>query len=286
MNNFKCPRCDGNVVLNGTAGSGKQRYTCRDCGYRTTNPLPKDSPNGMIKKHLIISDTHAPYENKRAVAAACEYALEYKPDVIVHIGDVGDYKSISHWMKNKRLELAGLTIQDDLDAACNLLKNIGSTAPDAEKIVLLGNHDNWVYDYVNEHPELEGTLSVSRSYNSVGWKVIPWNELYRVGKLYLTHGLYTNKYHAHSTVHALSVSCCYGHSHDFQVYTESFLDGEKMAMSLGCMCDMNPGYLHNRPKRWLNGFGTVDTMPTGDFFIDFIKIVNGRFCRMGKIYGK
>jgi len=286
LNEFKCPRCNGNVSGHGVADSGKRRYECRDCGFRTTMPLPKDSPHVTVKKYLIVPDTHAPYQNNRAVAAVCEYGLEYKPNCIIHVGDVGDYKSISHWMKDKRLELEGLTIQDDLDAACDLLNEIGDIAPDSEKIVLLGNHDKWVYDYVNAHPELRRTVSVSKSYEAVGWKSIPYNELYRIGKLYLTHGLYTNKYHAHSTVHALSASCVYGHSHDSQVYTESFLDGEKMAMSIGCLCDTNPAYLHNRPKRWVNGFATVDVMPSGQFFIDFIKIIDGKFCRMGRVYGQ
>jgi predicted phosphodiesterase len=285
MNNFKCPRCNGNVFTHGKAGSGKVRYECKDCGFKTTTPLDKEAINSTIKKHLIVSDTHAPYQNKRAVAAMCEFSLEYKPDCIIHIGDVGDFKSISHWMKNKRLELQGLNIQDDLDAACSLLKEIASTAPEAEKMVLLGNHDHWVYDYVNEHPELSKTINVASSYHAVGWKTTPWNELYRIGKLYTTHGLFINKYHANSTVHSLSASCLYGHSHDHQVFPESFLDGEKMAMSIGCLCDMNPEYLKNRPKKWMNGFATVDVLPNGQFFPDFIKIIDGRFSKMGKIYG-
>ena len=284
-NDIRCPKCIGQMFSHGVAESGRPRYECKDCGFRTTTPRHVTDCAAYAEKNLIISDTHAPKHNKKMIAAILEYAAEYRPNRIIHLGDVGEYESISHWMENKRLELEGLTIQDDLDAACDLLKEIGSVAPAAEKVVLLGNHDMWVYDYVNAHPELRKTISVTKAYQAVGWTVIPWNELYRIGKLYLTHGLYTNKYHAYSTVHALSSSCLYGHTHDHQVFTESFLDGEKMAMSGGCTCDMNPAYLKNRPKRWVNGFPTVDVIPTGDFFIDFIKTVNGRFSRMGRIYG-
>jgi predicted phosphodiesterase len=284
-NNFKCPRCDGNVFTHGKAGSGKVRYECKDCGFKTTTPLDKEAESVMVQKYLIIPDTHAPYENKRAVASACEYSAFYKPHHLIHIGDVGDYKSVSHWMKNKKLESEKLRIVDELTAACDLLKLFASTAPEASKMVLLGNHDRWVYDYVNEHPALEGTISVDRSYRQAGWQTTPFNQLYRIGKLYLTHGLFTNMYHAAKTVHSLSVSCMYGHTHDDQKHTESFVDGQKTAQAIGCLCDMNPEYLQNRPNKWVSGFATVDVLPNGQFFPDFIKIIDGRFSKMGKIYG-
>lgn len=285
MNNYKCPRCNGNVFSQGTAGSGKRRYTCKDCGFRTTSPLSKDEPNVMVQKNLILCDTHAPFENKRAFAAVCEYSLVYKPNRIIHLGDVGDYQSVSHWLKNKKLTLEGLNIEDDLFYATELLKTIGETSPDAEKIVLLGNHEKWVYDYIEEHPELRKTIDLQLQYKLAGFTCKPFNELYKIGKLYVTHGLYTNLYHAAKTVNSLSASCMYGHTHDDQKHTVSFLDGEKSAQAIGCLCDLNPVYLQNRPKRWVNGFATVDVLPNGQFFPDFIKIIDGKFCRMGKIYG-
>lgn len=284
-NNFKCPRCNGNVMAQGKAGSGKKRYTCKDCGFRTTTPLSKDAESVMVQRYGIFEDTHTPHENKRVVDAACQYMEVYKPDHLIHLGDVGDYESVSFWLRNKKKELEGLKLQNDLNSAADILKLFASIAPNATKTVLLGNHDHWVYDYINEHPELEGLFSVERSYREVGWTTIPWNELYKIGKLYLTHGLYTNLYHAAKTVHSLSASCLYGHCHDDQKHTVSFLDGEKSAQSIGCMCDMNPGYLKGRPKRWVNGFATVDVLPNGQFFVDSIKVIDGKFCRMGKIYG-
>lgn len=240
----------------------------------------------QIIKNVIVADTHAPFENKRAIDAVCEYILEYKPNRIIHLGDVGDYQSVSYWLKNKRLSLEGLNIQDDIDSATDVLKKIGSCASNAEKIVLFGNHENWVYQYIDEHPELRKTINIPLSYKSVGWITKPFNDLYKIWKLYLTHGLFVGLYHAARTVQALSASCMYGHTHDDQKHTVSFLDGEKSGMSIGCLCNMNPEYLKNRPKRWVNGFATVDVLQSGDFFPDFIKIIRNKFSRMGKIYGK
>jgi predicted phosphodiesterase len=238
-----------------------------------------------MKKVLVICDTHAPLEDKRVVKCELQYAADYKPDMIIHLGDVGHFESVSHWILNKRLKLEGLRVKADLDAAVGLLNKFKAVAPNAELVVTMGNHDQWVIDYVDVHAELHGLINIEGEYRKAGWKVIPLNKPYQLGKLLLFHGLFTDKYHANRTVHAFSKSCVYGHTHDRQEYTESFYDGEKAAQSIGCSCDMNPDYLKNRQKRWVHGFATVDVDTiSGDFFPDFIKIVKGRFSRNGKIY--
>jgi len=214
-----------------------------------------------------------------------QYAGDYKPDMIVHLGDVGHFESVSHWIADKRLKLEGLRVKSDIDSAVDILNKFKATAPNAELIVTMGNHDAWCQQYVEVHAELKGLLDLDAEYKKAGWRVIPMNKPFAVGKLLMFHGLFTDKYHANRTVHAFSKSCLYGHTHDRQSYTESFYDGEKEAQSIGCSCDMNPDYLKNRPNKWSHGFATVDVdTVNGDFFVDFIKIIKGRFSRNGKIY--
>lgn len=272
-----CPKCFGNMSKHGKSESGNLRHQCVVCGFRTTAPI-------YIIRHVIFADTHAPNENRSAINAALEYIKDYKPHKMIAAGDIGDFNSVSHWIKNKRLSSEGCDLGADIDCAVNILDLFSESAPAAKKIVLLGNHEKWVMDYADEHSELRSMVDIGEAYGDAGWDVIGMNELYGVGKLNVTHGLFVGKYHAHNTVHSLSASCMYGHTHDHQVYTESFIDGEKMAMSIGCLCNMNPKYLKNRPKKWVHGFATVDVISNGDFFIDFIKIIKGRFSRNGKIY--
>ena len=161
-----------------------------------------------MKKHLIIPDTHTPFEDKAAVSAVLKYAADYKPDVIVHIGDVGDFESVSHWMEDKRLKLEGLRIKHDIDSALGLLTRLKNAAPKAELIITMGNHDDWVHQYVEAHAELEGFLDLEAEYKKAGWKVVEINKPYQIGKLLLFHGMFTNEHHAKSTVHALASHVC------------------------------------------------------------------------------
>jgi len=235
-----------------------------------------------MKKIVVITDTHAPVHDERAVGAVCDYVSFYKPDMIIHAGDVGDFESVSHWMQDKRLSLEGKRLRIDIDAALAMLNRFKDVP---EKVVCMGNHDQWCVDYVDKNPAVAGFVDIEKEYKSVGWKVVPINKPYQIGKLLVFHGLFTCVHHARATVHAFSKSCLYGHCHDRQEHSESFYDGEKSAQSIGCLCDKNPDYLKNRPNRWSHGFATVEVDPiNGDFFIDSIKIVRGRFSRNGRIY--
>jgi predicted phosphodiesterase len=241
------------------------------------DPAPR-----KMKKIVVITDTHAPLHDERAVSAVCNYISHYKPDAIIHAGDVGHFESVSHWIQDKRLKLEGLRLRKDMDAALAMLNRFKNIP---EKIVCMGNHDDWVAQYVDKNPAVAGFVDLEREYKQIGWKVVPLNKPYQIGKLLVFHGLYTCTHHAKATVHAYSKSCMYGHTHDAQLHTESFYDGEKSAQSIGCLCDMNPDYLKNRQKRWVHGFATVDLdTTTGDFYPDFVKIVKGRFSRNGIIY--
>jgi predicted phosphodiesterase len=238
-----------------------------------------------MKKVLVICDTHAPKHDRRVVDCELQYAEDYKPDMIVHLGDVGHFESVSHWIADKRLKLEGLRVKSDIESAVDILNKFKATAPKAELVVTMGNHDAWCQQYVDVHAELKGLVDIDAEYKKAGYKVIPLNKPYAIGKLLVGHGWFISKYHAYQTVHAFSKSVMYGHTHDRQEITESFYDGEKSGQSIGCSCDLNPDYLKNRPKRWVHGFATVDVDTiTGDFYSDFIKIIKGRFVRNGKIY--
>jgi metallophosphoesterase superfamily enzyme len=116
--------------------------------------------SSLKQKVVIIPDTHAPKHNEGAVNAVCQYIKFYKPTKLIHLGDVGDYESISYWMQNKRLSLEGQRIKDDIDSAVNVLNTFSKFAPNAEKIITMGNHDQWVRNYVDAHPELSGYINL------------------------------------------------------------------------------------------------------------------------------
>ena len=246
--------------------------------------------NLSVRKDLFISDLHAPHHNKSAVGAVLEYARWYKPDGVHVLGDVGNFTSVSHWLhkKGKKLPLEGKRIAKDMTSACDMLNDINMATPKAtNRIVTIGNHEYWVEQYIEDHPELEGLMEIDieHRYGGLGYKCIKFNEPYRNGKLLEFHGFYTNKYHAAKTVSVFGRSCIYNHTHDHQVFEDTFWKDRHMAMSIGCLCDMNPDYLRNHPTKWVHGFATVEFFSSGNFTVDFINIINGNFSRNGKVYG-
>ena len=254
--------------------------------YNVRQPdIHNDNP---VQKWLVFGDMHIPKQDTTAVRAMVEYAKDYRPDYIMNLGDYLDLEPISHWMKNKHLSLEGQRIAKDLAAASEMDRLLRDEIPSwRKKFITIGNHEKWADRYVEEHPSLSGFFDIYDFLRNGGWDIIEYGRRFSIGHLRAFHGYYTNKHHTVSTLGTLGVSCIYGHTHDRQEFTISHDDGEKSAQTIGCLCNFNPGYAHNKPKRWVHGFATVDVITeTGEFFVDFIKIINGRLCRNGKIYGR
>ncbi len=69
-----------------------------------------------MSRHLIIPDTQIkPNENMEHMRWAGEYAIEMKPDVIIHLGDHWDMPSLSSYDVGKK-SFEGRRYQDDIDA--------------------------------------------------------------------------------------------------------------------------------------------------------------------------
>jgi len=52
----------------------------------------------------------------------------------------------------------------------------------------------------------------------------------------------------------------------------------------GCVCDLSPEYMKNRPNAWQHGFPIGYFYPNGYFDIQIVRIIEGRFIFNGKVY--
>jgi predicted phosphodiesterase len=247
-----------------------------------------------IKWALVLPDIHYPKHNKGCMKAIFQWLKEYgkKIDYLILLGDAMDMEPISHWMEDKKKTLEGQRIKEDY---ANFNKEILTPLEKAvckkcTKVYFIGNHENWV-EYIEEKfPQLSGYVGVDENLQLTkrSWKIILYNQIYKLGKLHLMHGIYTNLYHAKKTVEAYCCSIAYGHTHDIQEFTKvtpiNLLDVHK-AHSIGCLCDMNPAYMRNKPNKWAHAFMVVDVSENGDFTEHTINIINGQFRWHGKLYG-
>jgi transcription initiation factor TFIIIB Brf1 subunit/transcription initiation factor TFIIB len=86
---MQCPECGSDqLVKNGRAGSNRQRYTCKDCGHRTTNPEQDSVP-------AVKFNTKLPKSKRYVITSAQNATPVFKPFLA----------SLRHFCKRMNAEL-------------------------------------------------------------------------------------------------------------------------------------------------------------------------------------
>lgn len=132
-----------------------------------------------MSRHLIIPDTQikagVPTVHMDWVGWAIQ---EYEPDSIIHLGDHWDMSSINRYSAKGSKDKEGARILDDIEAGnkalTRLSKAMGDYVP-KNQIILRGNHEQRLLDYVSANPEVEGIIG-HHLFNDVqhGWKPIEY----------------------------------------------------------------------------------------------------------------
>ncbi|MFX1538373.1 MAG: hypothetical protein ACFFDI_29635 [Promethearchaeota archaeon] len=247
----------------------------------------------QIQKTVLLPDIHYPNYEQRVMGAVDEFIIDYEPDELVYMGDQLELNAISGWNKNKPLLKEGQRLLKEYEGFdYHILQTHENIAPNVRRVFMIGNHEQRVEWYCQEHPELKGMIDIAQylDLEKRGYTIIPFNEIYKLGKLAVIHGFYWNKYHAAKTLDAFEGNVVYAHIHNPQMYAKvSPIDrkGYHTATALGCLCNIKPDYKKNAPNFWINQFGIVEHLPaTGAFNLYPITIIEGSFMFDGKYYGK
>jgi hypothetical protein len=247
-----------------------------------------------IQKTVLLPDIHYPHYDQKLMDTVADFIEDYDPDEIVYMGDQISLDCISSWNKRKPLLKEGQRLLKDYDGFdYHILQTHESiTKLDCRRVFMVGNHEERINWYCEEHPELEGMIDLEGHLDleNRGYKVISFNEIHKVGKLNVIHGFYWNKYHASKTLEAFEGNVVYAHVHNPQMYAKvSPIDkkGYHTATSLGCLCNIKPDYKKKAPNFWINQFGIVEHLPaTGYFNLYPITIIDNSFMFNGKYYGR
>lgn len=240
-----------------------------------------------MRRIVILPDVHLDLEAPRPYLVARRFIEEYKPDEIILLGDFLDCQSLSHWNESKRLKMEGRRFKLEMYAAN---KELDILSKHTSKIVYcIGNHEDWCNQYVESHPEMEGLIELEGQLRlkERNIKAIPLNQLYGVGergKVYFTHGLYVNEFHAKKHLSRLGCNIVYGHTHNYQTYQlNQKMQEPYCAWGLGCLCDHEPEYLRGKPANWLNQFAICEVTDRM-FSVTPINIIDNKCIYNGKIY--
>lgn len=214
---------------------------------------------GELQRVLLVPDAHIPYENVQSWALMMAAAKNFDPTIIVIIGDFGDFKAVSQYLKhptdktklkweveqcNKRL--------DELDA-------LGAKT----KIFLAGNHEDRLERYLQERaPELFDFISVPALYKlgERGWEYVAYREHTTLGSLYLTHDVGTTGIGcARKALDTFMHSVVTGHSHRLQYVVEGDATGDcRVSALFGWIGDIEQVDYLSRARAardWAQGFG-------------------------------
>ncbi len=266
---------------------------------------------GMMPAHIevirnqdvVVHDLHYPLWNKTAWAALHDYLICNRARIrsFGFAGDFFDNGEISHHNAGKPLyRVRGAYMKNREGFDRDILKPVEEALlSDTEKWAIKGNHERFEDDFIETHPELEGTVSHVEGLRMAerGWEIIPLGHTKVLGNLNVIHGeiltgignqagIYPSK----KAMELYASNVLAGHTHAPQSFTKvSPVNHKKKhcAWIAPIMGDTNPAYLRNRPTAWLNGFTIVERHPNEkDFNLYPIIITGGRFCFGGKTYGR
>lgn len=251
---------------------------------------------------LVIPDAHAKpgVDNKRFELAG-RLIVDRKPDVIVCLGDLFDFPSMSHYDR-KKLQFEGRRYSKDIEAGIDAQERLFKPLDDfnrsrtkskysPRRCITLGNHEHRVVRAVQENSELEGTLTFDdMQLEEFGWEVTPFKELLQVEGMNFTHyfpnGLMDKPISGaaigRSIIQRWHQSGWQGHNHILNVANEVDADGKRMwAGSLGWFGNHKEDYVSETiQKSWWAGCTILHGVSAGDCDPEFIKLST-----MEKMYG-
>lgn len=166
----------------------------------------------MGKTVLTFSDSHCPFQDKKAFKAIIKVAEEKRPDVIVANGDVYDLLAFSKYPRNPYL----ITPEQEITKARYLLEqlfyDLNKASPKSKIFITRGNHSMRLHKRVLEKlPELLGVFDFDSlwKFEKVETIMDPREPLIIDDVIYV-HGWLSRP---GATLDYLQQSCTIGHLH-------------------------------------------------------------------------
>lgn len=260
----------------------KARFYCQ-----LNRELHKGSSN-VIKRGVALFDIHYPEHNKECMSIAFKFLKDFKPDYLVLGGDQMDFNCISHHNKGKVRLLENARLKRDYRGfQADILDKITESIPKpCKKYFMIGNHEYWVERLVDDNAQLEGLVEVENNLDLEDWKITSFNKVLTLGEINFIHGIWCNKYHAEKNIRVYNKNIFSGHLHTNQIFTlvSPINNLPKQGVSVGCLCNKNMAYMHEKPSAWVHQFMYWYELSDGTFRYYLVTILNGVAVINNKVY--
>ena len=213
---------------------------------------------------LVVGDPHSDpkWDNERFTwlgRAIAELCSGERPLSVVIMGDMATLSSVGKFDRGK-IYGEGQRLEDDIAANRDALEKIEAECAgcDAERYVTLGNHENRLWQYVVDRPELYGTISwEDLGFGDHGWEVSPFlSPLYIQGvrfQHYWQEGgrVTASKHLAANLLDKARCSIVVGHSH--RLDHRQLPMSRHFGLSAGCFFEHSEEYATTDNERWWRG---------------------------------
>lgn len=225
---------------------------------------------------------------------------EYRPDVVVNIGDFADMPSLSsHDIKGSKY-FEGLRYQKDVDATKAAMQKLLQPLRELQKkqkeqkhkpykprmVLTLGNHENRIDRAVNNNPMLEGLISVQDLEYEKDWEVHPFLHPVFIDGVGFNHywpvgAMGRPAASPAAIISKLHMSCVAGHQQGKQVAYGKRADGQPIcAIVVGSYYLHDESYMDKLSNRHWRGLLVMNDVNDGHFDEMFLSIEY-----LGKKYG-
>jgi len=254
-------------------------------------------PVKKVKTWVWAHDLHYPEYSKPTWNAMMEFIKQNEIEGFGFGGDQFNNEEISHHTKGKPLYRERASFKRNTTGfAQEILKPLEQSLGNAEKVWIIGNHDRFEHDLIEEQPELEGIIErvEALELEKRGWKIVPLGHSFKLGELNVIHGEIltgignqAGAFPAKKAIEIYAGNVLAGHTHAPQSFAKiSPVEVRKkyMAWIAPILGATNPAYLRNRPTSWLNGFTIVELRDKGFFNLYPVIVFDGKFSYGGKEY--
>jgi len=237
-------------------------------------------------KHMVIPDTQVkpgcPVEHLKW---AGQYAVDKKPDVIIHIGDHWDMPSLSHYDKGTK-SFEGRRYTQDIAAGIEGMKAFLAPIRKEQRrlktnkhkqwnprlVFTLGNHENRITRAIESDPKLDGLIGFNDfGLESMGWEVEPFLSPVKIDGVvyshYFTSGIMGRPV---SSSRALLTkqfqSCVMGHVQNREISFGKRADGTRVTgLFAGIFYQHDEGYLNAQTNLSWRGIWMLHEVEDGAF---------------------
>jgi hypothetical protein len=269
---------------------GVSRHSVRMAKAYTEQYGPPPEEVGQVALHLVVGDVHLGPDNyadgrmtilgKEMEELGREAIAKGQPFRVIFIGDTADLHSLSSYDTGK-LRAEGQRLNLDLDAlAAGLEQFYCEVSPEvwnyADVYWTEGNHEYRMHRYIEEHPELAGTLDLTKFFSAYGITTVPfmtWLQLDGVGYCHYMQGGAGRAISGINQARSLLVkghrSVTVGHSHVLKQAIECDVYGNSIqTLVCGCFFDHDEEYALQSNSKWWRGLCVKRNVAGGEYDLE------------------